>query len=343
MKMQKKTNRIIYIFLILILIPRLCKSNDWIRENIDLTINGKFSQAIEKLHSLEIKYPENYKISFYLAATLNSRMTHYENFNDEQAFNKYIDKTINLIEKELAGNSLNDSLHANLLFYLGSAIGYRSFFEGKKGNWYTALSNGLKAKNLLYDSIELDSTLYEAYFGIGTYKYWSSSKIEFALWLPIIPDERDDGIKMIKRSIEKESPSKYMAMHQLVYILLDYDQFDEAVIYAEKIVEKYPQSQFMWWANAHTYYKMRDYNKAIYSYNKLLDLFKHDANYNPAHYIKCNLKLAQLYYELKDYINCIKYCNNIFNSGISPELKEKLDNEIEEAEEYLLNSNEQIN
>ncbi|MFC2088115.1 tetratricopeptide repeat protein [Calditrichota bacterium] len=341
--MMNKNIQIIFLcYSLLFLFPQPGKSNDWIKENIELTINGKFTQALDNLYKLKTEYPEDYRISFYLAATLNSRMIHFENIEDEQDFNKYIDQTINLIERELEKDNLNDSLHTNLLFYLGSAFGYKSYFEGKKGNWYSALSNGLKAKNLLYEAIEIDSTFYEAYFGIGTYKYWASSKIEFALWIPFIPDDRDEGIKMIKKSIENESPTQYMAMHQLVYILLDYGQFDEAINFAEKIVEKYPDSQFMWWANAHTYYKLRNYDHAIQSYNRLLDLFEDDPNNNPTHFIKCNLKLAQLHYELKDYNNCIRFCNNLLNKDIPTELEPKLEDEFDEAKEYLKLSTEQI-
>ena len=63
-----------------------------------------------------------------------------------------------------------------------------------------------------------------------------------------------------------------MAMHQLVYILLDYGKYEEAIQFAEKIVNKYPESQFMWWANAHAYYKNGNYQKAKSSYLTLYDL-----------------------------------------------------------------------
>ena len=102
-----------------------------------------------------------------------------------------IEKTIQLVNKNQKDNiEVSDSTKAQYLFYLGSSYGYRGFFEGRKGNWYSALSDGLKAINLLDESVEMDSTLMQAYLGIGTYDYWSSSKIKFALWLPFIPDNQ---------------------------------------------------------------------------------------------------------------------------------------------------------
>ena len=192
------------------------------------------------------------------------------------------------------------------------------------------------------ESVEMDSTLLQAYLGIGTYDYWSSSKIKFALWLPFIPDNRERGIELIKKSFVGNGPARYMAMHQLVYILIDYGLFEDAEIYADLIVEKYPQSQFMWWAHSHVFYKKRDYNKAIPSYKYLLNLIENDDQTNPAHIIKCNLKLAQLYFESEKYSECILYCNNIFNNENINSLLEKLEDEISEARSYFENASEKI-
>lgn len=337
-----KVNLLICMFVIISL-SQFCNATDWIRDNIEFTINGKFESALDLLNERVMKYPDDYQTYFYLAATLNSKMTHFEYFKDEQNFNNYIDKTIQLIEPKLENEIIEDTLHSKLLFFLGSAYGYRGYFEGRKGNWYSALSNGLKAKSLLSESIELDSTYVEAYLGIGTYKYWLSSKIKFVLWIPFVPDDREEGIEMIKKSLEIDSPVKYMAMHQLVYILIDYGNFEEAIDYAERIIKKYPESQFMWWANAHTYYKKRDYDKAISSYNQLLTLFENDPNHNPGHFIKCNLKLAQLYYELNNYPMCNYYSKVILAEMNNNSLYEKYNKEFEEAEEYFTYSNEQVN
>jgi hypothetical protein len=335
--------RKIILILILIIFFQLCLAKDWIDENIELTINGKFNQALSLLQQRIENDTTDFKSYFYLAATLNSKMTHFENLEFEDEFYTAIEKTIGLVDENQIDNiELPDSTKAQYIFYLGSAYGYRGFFEGRKGNWYSALSDGLKAINLLEESVELDSTLTQAYLGIGTYDYWSSSKLKFALWLPFIPDNRERGIELIKKSLIANGPARYMAMHQLVYILIDFEMFEDAQIYADLIVKEYPQSQFMWWAYSHVFYKKRDYNRAIASYKHLLYLIKSDQESNPAHIIKCNLKLAQLYFESEKYSECIFYCNSILNSENINSLSKKLENEISEAQDYIDNANEKI-
>ena len=334
------TNNIILLFSFLF---QISFANDWIDENIELTINGKFNQALSILEQRIGIDTTDYKSYFYLAATLNSKMTHYENLNYEKEFYAAIKKTIGIIKKKQSENTeLSDSTNAQYSFYLGSAYGYRGFFEGRKGNWYSALSDGLSAIDLLEESVEMDSSLMQAFLGIGTYDYWSSSKLKFALWLPFIPDNRERGIELIKKSLLEDSPAKYIAMHQLVYILIDYGMFENAKFYAEKIIEKYPQSQFMWWAYSHVFYKQRNYDKAIPSYQYLLSLIENSEESNPAHIIKCNLKLAQLYFESEKYSESIFHCENILNNENLDSLSIQLEEEISEAQDYLEISQEKI-
>ncbi len=329
--------------IILLVFFQINFAKDWVDENIELTINGKFNQALLLLDQKIQKDSTRYEAYFYLAATLNSKMTHFENFKFEEEFLSAIDKTIFLINlKQKENIELSDSLKAQYLFYLGSSYGYRGYFEGRKGNWYSALSDGMKAIDLLEQAVDLDSTLFKAYLGIGTYDYWSSSKIKFALWIPFISDNRERGIEMIRKSLIEEGPARYMAMHQLVYILLDYGRYKGALIYAETIIKEYPESQFMWWAYSHVHYKMRNYDKAIAAYKVLLGLIQKDIEANPAHIIKCNLKIAQLYYESSNYLECITHCNNILNDENLNSLSEKLEDEISEALEYFELSNEKI-
>jgi Tfp pilus assembly protein PilF len=286
--------------------------NDWINTTIDLTINTDFDSALYIVNKQIEKDHNDYRAYFYLAATLNSKMTHFENQDEFDQFNMAIDKTIQLIEEQLDNNAgLSDPIYAQLLFYKGSAYGYRAYYQGATGNWLGAISNGIKSVGDLKESLESDSTVYGAYLGIGVYKYWRYSRLKFISWLPFIPDDRDEGIKMITTAISHDSLSRYMAMHQLVYILLDYGHTERAIYFAEKIVDKYPQSQFMWWAKAHAYFKYKDLHKATSAYLNLHRLIEADEQRNIAHLLKCNLKLALIYRDLKEFPKCMDCCQKI--------------------------------
>lgn len=320
-----KNIALFYLLIFLVLINGLEANNeDWIRQNIEYTINTEFDKAIQQLEILEKEQPQNFKVHFYFAATLSSKMTHFENEKGVNKFYSHTKKAIDLLEKELADSSSNEpQKNAQLLFYLGSTYGYEAFLEGRTGQWHKSISNGLKSIRLLERAVDVDSTLYDAYIGIGTYKYWLYSRLKYVSWLPFIPDDREQGIELIKKAIQQDCPGKFMAMHQLIYILLDFKQGEKAIPYAEAVVREYPNSQFMWWAAAHVYYKLRIYDKAIANYKRLLQLIKADPKMNPIHGMKCNLKLAQLYFEQEQYEECLQYCKAISVLSGDLSLREK--------------------
>ena len=288
--------------------------NEWIRRGIDYTINNNFIAANRLFENQIQARPNDYRTYFYLAATLNSKMTHFENNDDEVIFYQMLKKTIDIVKTKLdRDENISDSTESQLLFYMGSAYGYKAFYEGQKGNWYSSVSNGLKSVKHLKNAIAKDSTLYDAYLGIGTYRDWRYSKLKFISWIPFIPDDREEGIEMIKKSIAFSDYSKYLAMQQLIYILLDYNRPKEALPYAQIVVQRYAHSQFMWWAYAHTYLKNRDYPQAASAYLKLGQLIENDKNNNPAHVIEYKVKLAFVYKEMEAYNLCLDQCKIILD------------------------------
>ena len=287
-------------------------AGSWIERNINLTINTRFDEAITLVHDQIAGNPQDYEAWFYLAATLNSKMTHFENLDDEPEFTAAIDTCIELLESVIEDTvGISRQTLARRSFYLGSAYGYLAYFQGRSGQYLGAFSNGITSNNMLHRAIELDSTLYDAYLGIGVFKYWRYAKLRFISWLPFIPDERDEGISLIKKTIRSGGLSQYMAMHQLIYILADYDRPEESLIYAEEIIKQYPNSQFMWWAASRAYDRSDHFDQAVAAYKQLDRLLAQDNNANPNHIVKCRIKLASVYERMADYRACYDTCNDL--------------------------------
>lgn len=280
----------VVILILVSLLPVLAQ--DWIKQSIDLTINSHFDEAEQLLQNRMQQGDSSLAVDFYYASVLNSKMTHFENQLDEQPFFDALDRVIDNGEKQLNQDNLSAKEKAKISFYVGSAYGYLGFYQGQSGQWLTALSNGESAHNYLEKAVELDSTIWDAYLGLGAYKYWVSTRIH---WIPFVPDQRDEGIRLIKKTIENNAYSKYMAIHQLIYILLDYGRFNEARMWAEKVVKIYPESTFMRWAHSHVYMKMKDLPAAIASYKILLDLLENDPQSNPNHRVTGLARLADMY------------------------------------------------
>lgn len=265
---------------------------DWIGQSIDFTINAQFTDAESLLTQRMQNGDSSLAVYFYYASVLNSKMTHFENREEDQTFHSALQSVIDQATQQLENPLLQGEEKAEVLFYLGSSYGYLAFYQGQIGEWLSALKNGNKAVGWLEEAIEIDSTFWDAYLGLGTYKYWLSTKID---WIPFIPDHRDEGIELIRKTIGHNAHAKYIAMHQLIYILLDFGEFGQAEELAEEIIRAYPQSAFMRWAHSHVFMKKRDFPKAIASYKSLLKLIDSDPDSNPNHKITCLGRLADMY------------------------------------------------
>ncbi len=318
-------------------------ASDWIQQTIDFAINTQFDSAEYIIHERFAHGDSSLPVYFYYASILNSKMTHYENEDELDRFldvlNKIIDESTLFIQ---VNGLLNDTSKAKLYFYRGSAYGYLAYVQGKNGQWLKALDNGMASIDDLEKSVRIDSTLYDACLGIGVYYYWKSTKLKYMLWLPFVADMREEGINQIKLAIEKGRYSAALAMQQLIYILLDYGRFDEAIPYAKRVVELYPKSQFMRWAHAHVYYKRHDYDKAVESYFKLLELIENDIQSNPSHWLFCQTRLAEIYFKQKKYNLAVQYAKQAIDYKSIGPFKAKEKEKLKQAWDILYKSKEAL-
>ncbi|MCH8326195.1 MAG: hypothetical protein IIB83_06510, partial [Bacteroidetes bacterium] len=80
----------------------------------------------------------------------------------------------NLLEeaKEIAKENYNKKPKSVLRLYtLALAEGYYAYIKGLESNWLSAISNGYDAIKNFEGCVMMDSTFYEAYTAIGTFKY----------------------------------------------------------------------------------------------------------------------------------------------------------------------------
>jgi tetratricopeptide (TPR) repeat protein len=279
-------------FFLFYLSVNFSNAQEWVSQSIDLAINAQFAEAESLLTTRMAMGDSSLKVFFYYASVLNSKMTHFENSADEKEFYAALQHVIQTGELALKKDNLSIKEKAQILFYTGSAYGYLAFYQGQSGEWFSAVKNGNNAREYLLRAIDEDSTQWDAYLGLGAYKYWLAAKIH---WLPFVSDEREEGIIFIKKAIENNSVSRPMAMHQLIYVLLDFGEFEQAQNLADKLVEEYPRSPFMYWAHSHVYMKKKDLDKAIHSYHILLGLIEEDEKANPNHKITCLARLMDMY------------------------------------------------
>jgi tetratricopeptide (TPR) repeat protein len=223
----------------------------------------------EKLHREDTTDPAGYLLR---AGLLQAEMTDREENLYGIRFNTLLDSTRFLAKRKLLSCSRRDS--ALCYLYLGHQYAYRSLWESRFGSGLAALSSGIKAKDAYEDGLKADSTLYDLYFGLGSYHYWKSVKAGFLRTVGLFGDDRVQGIKEIKRAIDSSLVSGRSARAALIWIWINEKDYDSAISLATEMSQQYPSGNTFLWPLGEAYFKSEQYASAAEAYNKILERLK---------------------------------------------------------------------
>ncbi len=155
-------------------------------------------------------------------------------------------------------------------FYAGAAAAYKAMRFGRNRQYLPALKHALRALKHLQAAVDLDSTLYDAYLGIGTYHYALSELPKFVKWIPGIGDKREQGLREIRLAAEHGLLSRYAALDGLAWVLAYDARPYEGIRIARRLVAEFPHSRTFRWTLAFAYYRAGKYRDALRTYEDLL-------------------------------------------------------------------------
>ena len=288
---------------------------------IELATNHQYEEAEKICVRIIEKNPEHPAGYFFKAAILQSKMMDFETELWIKDFRYYINLTIKFADKNIKQLGKSD-LH--LMFYKASALCYLAFYDGRKGNYLSAINHGVRGISLLKKIVKLKPNYYDAYFGIGSYKYWRSKITSFLNWLPLISDERKSGIQMVKRAIEQGRLTKYAAMSELTWRLLDANKPDQAFECAKRGLNIFPQSRFLLWGAAKSAYVSKQYKTALSYYQKLLQSITNSYPNNHYNEYICRLKLARINFKIKNYPSVQQQLKILDSLTLSSDIADRL-------------------
>lgn len=306
------------------------RTDSLIQAGIEFSIQHNYYQAESIFQQLIKNNPAKPIGYFFMAATIQSKMMDYESDRWSQDFYRYIHLAIYHAKNSRFEQDENDPWNQ---FYYGSALCYLAFFEGKNGNYFKAFNHGLSGISTLKKVIERHPEFYDAYFGIGSYNYWRSQKTKYFNWLPLISDKRQEGIERIQQAVEQGRYTRYPAINELIWILLDSERAEEAYSWALKGLEIFPQSRFFLWGAAKSAFAAEDYSNAFIHFKELLKLIVNSPFDNYYNEFICRVKLARCYNKLGKYDESYYQLEILQSLPISNKTKNKLKKSKKELSE----------
>ncbi|MFC1539440.1 tetratricopeptide repeat protein [Candidatus Latescibacterota bacterium] len=187
--------------------------------------NNRYEEALALFDSLQQVFPYHPAPNFFIAFTYQSWMLTYrfnEFQNDFYVNTKLaLDKGTRLLEKN------NDPW---LNFYVGAAYGYKALHRFRQHNWIGAYIDGRKGINNLNTALEKLPNLYDCYYGLGNYNFWSTEKSKFIRILVFwMEDKRKRGLDQLQLSIDRGRYCPYEATHGLIIAYYYYGDYDKAL------------------------------------------------------------------------------------------------------------------
>jgi hypothetical protein len=248
-------------------------------------------------------------------------MTDYESDQWSEDFIRYIRLVIDFAKKNEVKNQDGDLWS---MFFHSSALCYLAFYEGRNGNYLKAVSHGLSGISILKKIVKSDPGFYDAYFGIGSYKYWRSKKTKFLNWLPLVSDNREEGIYLVRQAVEQGKYTRYAAINELIWILLDAGKATEAYSWALKGLDKFPRSRFFLWGAAKSAFALEDYTASATHFHQLLVSIINSPFDNYYNEYICRLKLAQCFTKLGKFADASGQIVCAESLPLSPAIEKKL-------------------
>lgn len=282
-----------------------------INYGLDLILERKYNEALKFFkEDLGPSYQYDARGPLGEIITYQVMMLEQDNFKFDKEYNESLKEAFKRLELEKKIENETAWYH----FQKAAILGIDGLYQVRKENWFTALNRGLKAINSIETTLKINPKLYDALLGMGIYHYYRTIAKNKVKVLPIFGDYKAKGIEEIETSAKQGKVVNSFSKLALVYINMYEGKHEGALNIALEMENKYQNNILIKMLIGNLYRRMRDYEKSIDTFNKVLTI---DKNYIRALY---QIGLTFLY-QKKELDKAEEYFNLFLKSNPDNEWK----------------------
>ena len=213
------------------------------------------------------------------------------------------------VDQLATGMSARSATAAEGLYYRGMAKSYLAYYHFRDGeNWLAGLSHGMKATGFLDECLAKDPRSYDAMTGVGTYRYWKSRNMSFLTWTPLVDDERESGIALLRRAERYAQYTAQQASNSLIWIHIEEERWSEARRVAERVLRRCPDNRLFLWGLASAAEGMENWALARRAYERIVASIDGEVRERRYIEIQARAKIASMSHALGDLATARKEC-----------------------------------
>lgn len=302
---------------------------------LELTAAERFGQADSLFRAMVKADPGDPWGHFFWGVEIAARMMDAEQDSFSPAFSIQLSIAQQLAEKELKKlkKEKKEKERPDLFLLMGNLWGYRAIYEHRRGYWGGGLSAGLKAKKNFDRALELDSTLSDAYNGLGNYNFWKSARTRKFFISVLFPDERKKGIEQLILAKEKGYFSRSAAAASLMWALIMQKDFFWAQKLVDSLAAAYPEAKSPLWALGTIYQEKKMWDSTAAVFSELLSRLEADLSQSGFNLVECRWRLANAYFNSGRYQNALLECEAARGYSLSAKSKKKLRGQLKSLSE----------
>lgn len=290
-------------------------------------LDDQFDRADSLSGTVIAEFPANPSGYISLAASQLARMTDAEENLYGKSYPTLLDSITMLCNRGLI--SAQGREKAWLHLFLGHAQAYRALFESKFGSGYKAVRMGLRTNDSYEAGLAADSTLYDLYFGLGSYHYWKSVKAGMFRWIGLFRNDIDRGIRELRLSADSSLLSQNVARASLAWVWLDREQYDSVIAVVAPLEAAHPTGKSFLWPLARSRYDSKHFKEAIAVYSRIRSLLQSNPG-NHFNVVECDYYIARCHEELNEESEAIRCATRLsaYEKYVSADVRQRQEGKL---------------
>ena len=273
-------------------------------------LSNDYQNALTILDRFMRDFPDEPAGPLLKAAILQYRSTDYEDFSDQEIFFKLIVRTEYLARKKLEMNG--DDLWA--LYYLSASENLKGVWIAASGKFIRGIITCWSGVRGMANIVSMDSTFYDAYLVIGSFRFWRGMVIENVSMFPFVKTDVKSALDKVEVAISRGKLTGPLSYIVLIEMLLEHDPF-RAVELGEDMVKKYSDCRLFLWQLGEAYKKLGRFDEAVRVFTEIADSMACDNLDDGSGELRCWWKLAELSKSVGKVEECRYYCNKVIELG----------------------------